>query len=138
MTGDNKHILLFDGVCNLCDSTVQFVNKRDRKNQFLFESLQSAAAQELLKSFGDEFLNLESMVLISNGQPSTKSTAALNISGILGYPYALAQVFFIVPRPIRDAVYDIVATYRYKWFGQKETCELDPNFQHKIYGRSSN
>lgn len=138
MENEQKHILLFDGVCNLCDSTVQFVNKHDQKNQFLFQSLQSEDAQQLMKGYGVDDVQLKSMVLISNGKLHTKSSAALTIAGLLGFPYTMTQVFFIIPKPLRDAVYDVIARNRYRWFGQKDTCTLDPNFQNKIYGRSTN
>lgn len=124
---------MFDGVCNLCNNTVRFIFKRDKQDQFRFLSLQSTQAQEILKQHNYYETNLKSFVLINRGQLYTKSSAALKVAQILGFPYSLASVFFLVPTFIRNRVYDFVAKNRYKWFGkEKEVCEFNPDFQEKM------
>jgi predicted DCC family thiol-disulfide oxidoreductase YuxK len=115
-------IVLFDGVCNLCNREVQFIIKRDKKKQFLFTPLQSKAAQVLLEKFNLPTSNFDSFVLVENGKIYLKSTAVLRIARRLGFGWSLLYVFIIVPPFARNAVYDLVARNRYKWFGKKETC----------------
>lgn len=115
-------ILLFDGVCNLCSSSVQFVLKRNRKENVRFASLQSTFAQyELLRSdLPKDYLN--SLVLLEDGKTYVKSDAALRLVKHLNGIWKVGSVFLIVPRFIRDGVYDFVAKNRYRWFGKKEVC----------------
>lgn len=118
-----ERIILFDGVCNLCNSSVQFILKRDRKGQFGFASLQGEVGQKLIHKFG---LNpdINSFVLIENEKVYLESTAALKVCKGLTGGWKLFAAFLIIPRPIRDVVYKIIANNRYKWFGKKESCML--------------
>lgn len=121
----NTSIILFDGVCNLCNSSVQFVLKHDKDKSFLFASLQSDAATKILLQLNQKsFKNLENIVLIENEQVFIKSTAALKITKNLGGFIKLLYIFIIIPTPIRDFIYDIIAKNRYKWFGKKNKCTI--------------
>ncbi len=121
----NKYIILFDGVCNLCNSFVQFVIKFDNKDVFRFVSLQSEIGQEILKNIGLQNQNIDSVVFYeSNLKYYIKSDAALEIFKKLGgffYIFYLAKIF---PKFIRNLVYDIIAKFRYKWFGRTESCMI--------------
>lgn len=119
-----QKVVLFDGVCNLCSSSVQFILKRDKKNQFLFGSLQGQYGQATLQKYHlppDEF---NSFMLIENDQLYTRSTGALRMLKHLGGAWSLLYAFIIVPRFIRDAVYNWIARNRYRWFGKKNECWL--------------
>ena len=123
-------LLLFDGVCNLCNSSVQFVIKYDTKKQFHFSSLQSDAAKEILLQFGETNLNLDSVILISDEKIYSKSSAILRVLKLLGGFYSIGIIFYIIPKFIRDKIYDFVAKNRYKWYGKRESCML-PNKELK-------
>jgi predicted DCC family thiol-disulfide oxidoreductase YuxK len=116
-------IILFDGVCNFCESSVQFIIKRDPKGHFHFASLQSDVGQKLLKEFNAPE-GIDSIILIENGQTFVKSSAALRISKQLSGFWKLFYSLRIIPVGIRDYMYDIIAKNRYKWFGKKESCML--------------
>ncbi|SDN33568.1 thiol-disulfide oxidoreductase DCC family protein [Alkalicoccus daliensis] len=119
-----RQILLFDGVCNLCNSAVNFIMKNDNKNQFNFASLQSNKGEELLREFKVP-LAVESVVLIrADGRAFVKSDAVLEICSLLGGPLKILKIFKFFPRPLRDAMYDLIAKFRYRFFGKKETCRL--------------
>lgn len=117
------YIVLFDGVCNLCNSTVQFIIKRDTHNQFKFSSLQSEYGQNFLKERNLDSSDFKSIILY---EPEvayyTKSTAALKIAQNLGFPYNLLSVFLMIPSFIRDWIYSLVSKYRYHLFGKKDSC----------------
>jgi predicted DCC family thiol-disulfide oxidoreductase YuxK len=117
-----ERIMLFDGVCNLCNGAVQFVIRNDSTNQVKFASLQSESAARLLEPFGVNPSNLQTFVLLEGGQMFTKSDAALRLARALRAPWAWLFPLVYVPRPIRDVVYDIVARNRYAWFGKQESC----------------
>ena len=121
----NKKIILFDGVCNLCNGFVQFVIKYDKKDTFRFAALQSEIGQEILEQTGLSNQNIDSVVLY---EPEIgfliKSNAALEILKNLGGIFYLSIIFKIFPRFIRDAIYDFIARNRYKWLGKKETCMI--------------
>lgn len=121
---NNKLIILFDGVCNLCNSSVNFIIKHDAKEQFLFASLQSDAAKEILLQFSTKKLTLDSIILIDGKNIYEKSSAALQISKHLNGGYKLLYGFIIIPKFIRDWLYNIIAENRYKWFGKKEKCMI--------------
>lgn len=123
---NNKSIILFDGICNLCNSSVNFIIKNDSKKHFLFASLQSDAAKEILLHFPSNNLNLNSILLIENGNIYEKSTAALKVSRYLNGGYKVLYAFIIIPKFIRDLVYNLIAKNRYKWFGKKDNCMI-PN-----------
>lgn len=121
---NGKSIILFDGICNLCNSSVNFIIKHDTREQFLFASLQSDAAKEILLQFSSKNLNLDSIILIETNTIYEKSTAALRISKNLNGGYKALYLFIIIPKFIRDWVYNLIAKNRYKWFGKKEKCML--------------
>ena len=117
-------VILFDGICNLCNNAVQFVLKHDKKNLFRFASLQSDFGKSILIKYGLPTDNFNSFVLILNGKAYTKSTAALSVAKMLSGPMKLLYGFIIVPAFIRNGVYNVIANNRYKWFGKKESCML--------------
>ena len=105
-------VVMFDGVCNLCNSTVRFIAARDSRSRFQFAHLESPAAGTL--------------VLVEDGRTFTRSTAALRIARQLRFPWPLAYALIVIPRPVRDALYDFVARHRYQWFGrQDDACRID-------------
>ena len=118
----NNSIILFDGVCNLCNSSVQFIIRNDPKKLFLFASLQSDAASKILLQFRIKKLDLTSILFIENGLIYDKSTAVLKISRKLKGGYPLLYGFIIIPRFMRDWMYQQLANNRYKWFGKKDIC----------------
>lgn len=121
----DKKIILFDGVCNLCDSSVQYVIKHDKKDRFRFVPLESELGQKILKHIGINPIHTDSIVLYEPGiSYFYKSTAALEIAKGLSGIFTLAAVFKILPTGIRDAVYDYVAKNRYNWYGKKEACMI--------------
>ncbi|MDW0109952.1 thiol-disulfide oxidoreductase DCC family protein [Sporosarcina aquimarina] len=128
-----KRTVLFDGECNFCDASVQFIIKRDPYEHFQFTSLQSETGQQLSKDFGIPE-DVDSLVLIEKGKAYTKSGAALRIAKKLDGLWHLAFLFILVPSPIRDVVYDFVARNRYKWFGKKEeACMLPTPAERKRF-----
>lgn len=120
---NNQPVILFDGVCNLCSGSVQFIIKRDKDKRFLFASLQSAYGQKLLQQFNLPVDNFNSFILYQEGIIFTKSTAALKMFQQLKNR-GWVKIFWIVPKFIRDAVYLLIANNRYKWFGKKNECWL--------------
>ena len=133
----NKTIILFDGVCNLCNGAINFVIDKDKNNNFHFASLQSEFGQALLAHFGRDTADFDSMIVYENGKIRTKSTAALRIAAGLSGGWKFFSVFKIVPTFIRNAVYNLIARNRYKWFGQKNECriptpELKAKFVEKL------
>lgn len=117
-------VILFDGVCNLCNSSVQFIIARDAKAQFRFASLQSAYGQRQMSKFNLPASELNSVLLIKDGKLYQKSSAALHIARMLSGAWPLMFAFIIVPPFIRNAVYDFIASNRYKWFGKKDECMI--------------
>lgn len=120
----NFSIILFDGECNLCNSSVNFVIRHDKKNHFRFAALQSEAGKELLKQFNITNLPNESFVLIEHNKAFTRSTAVLRVTKRLNKLYPLLYVFIIIPSPIRNFLYDLTARNRYKWFGKRDQCMI--------------
>ncbi len=121
----NKKIILFDGVCNLCNSFVQFVIKYDKKDIFRFVALQSEIGQEIIKNIGLKNKNIDSVVFYeSKVTYYIKSNAALEILKNLGGFFWFAYFLKIFPRIIRDFFYDFIAKNRYKWLGKKESCMI--------------
>lgn len=115
-------VILFDGVCNLCNGLVQFVIARDPAQHFRFASLQSEAARRCLADAGMTRDAPDSIILLDDGRLFTRSTAALRIARRLRFPWPCAFALVIVPRPVRDWVYDVVARNRYRWFGRRDAC----------------
>ncbi len=122
--GETAPVILFDGVCNLCDGTVNFVIDRDPQAHFRFAALQSRAGQELLARHGLPEGYLDSIVLVEGGQAYTQSTSMLKILGGLGAPWNWLAMLTIIPAPLRDGVYKLIAHNRYNWFGKQETCRI--------------
>jgi predicted DCC family thiol-disulfide oxidoreductase YuxK len=118
-------VVLFDGVCNLCNGLVQFVISRDPDGYFQFAALSSEAAARVM-STARHVRHVgplaDSIVLVEDGVVHVRSDAALRIACRLGFPWVLGYGLMIVPRPLRDAVYDFVARRRYRWFGRRDTC----------------
>ncbi|MDQ0188777.1 DUF393 domain-containing protein [Alicyclobacillus cycloheptanicus] len=117
-----RQIVLFDGVCNLCSAAVQWIIRRDRTGQFRFASLQSNLARELGFGPSSKAPDPESLVYLRGSRSFTRSTAALYIAKDLGGWTQLAFAFILIPRPLRDLLYDVVARRRYQWFGKRATC----------------
>jgi predicted DCC family thiol-disulfide oxidoreductase YuxK len=117
-------LVLFDGLCNLCSASVQFILKRDPATNFHFASLQSEAGRQVLVKLGRDPSDLHTIVLVKGEKIFFKSDAALEIARGLSGLWPLLYVFKIVPRFIRNPVYDWIARHRYRWFGKRETCWL--------------
>ncbi len=124
MPAGQTPILLFDGVCNLCHASVQWVIRHDRAGVFRFASLQSEAGQGLLAEHGLATEKFDSVVLLADGQVFQRSDAALETARRLGGGWKWLAVFRFVPRLLRDWVYDFVARNRYRWFGRQTECWL--------------
>lgn len=121
---NDKPVILFDGVCNLCSGSVQFVLKRDKKKQFRFASLQGKYGQEFLKTNSLPAESFNTLILIEGDKISTRSTGVLRMLKHLGGRWNLLYGFIIVPAFIRDRVYNWVSKNRYKWFGKKDECMI--------------
>lgn len=117
-------IILFDGVCNLCNGAVQFIIERDKKQHFRFASLQSEIGKKYQVKAGLSTDTVDTILLVENGKIYQKSTAGLRIAKQLNGWWFLMYGFIIVPAFIRNAVYDFIARNRYRWFGEQESCWL--------------
>ena len=127
---NNKMIVLFDGVCNMCVGSVNFIIKRDSKDVFRFASLQGDVGKKMIKKHS---LSMNSIVLIKNGKVKTKSSAALSILYHLNTFWKALLVFYIVPYPIRDILYKFIANRRYVFFGKKNKCMTpDKKYEFKF------
>lgn len=127
-------IIFFDGVCNLCNASVQFVIDRDKENYFKFTALQSDYAKEVLSNFDFNSSALNSILLLEDGKIYTKSSSVLRIVKKLNGFWPLLYSFYIVPKFLRDWVYDIIAKNRYKWWGKQENCRVPtPELKTKFY-----
>ncbi|WP_142786455.1 thiol-disulfide oxidoreductase DCC family protein [Changchengzhania lutea] len=121
----DKKLILFDGVCNLCNSAVQYIIKYDKANLFLFAPLQSEVGKALIEEHYIDTSKMDSILLYTPGKGMDyKSTAALKIAHHLGFPQHLMSIFFIIPPFIRNWVYDYIAKNRYKWYGKQEACMI--------------
>lgn len=121
----NKKIILFDGVCNLCDSAVQFIIARDKKDVFRFVALQSNLGLEICNYIGVDQKMTDSIILYEPGKAYYyKSEAALKIASELGGFYGFLAIFNFLPKRINDSIYDYIAKNRYKWYGKKEHCPI--------------
>lgn len=117
-------VILFDGVCNFCNGTVNFVLKQDRKDVFRFAALQSEAGRKLLEKYKLSTEEFDSFVLLDEGKIYKKSAAALRVMNKLPWFWKEVQLFRVIPTPFRDAIYDFIARNRYKWFGKKDQCMI--------------
>ncbi|MBS1517428.1 MAG: thiol-disulfide oxidoreductase DCC family protein [Bacteroidetes bacterium] len=130
---DKFKIVLFDGVCNLCNSSVNFIIDNDKKNIFRFTSLQSEKGAEILQKYDLSGSNIDSVILIDGGKAYIKSDAALRIARELGGIYRSLYFFIILPAFLRNSVYDFIAKNRYKWFGKKDSCRIPtPELKNKF------
>lgn len=120
----DSHIVVFDGMCNLCSSVVDFISARDSSNVFSFVPLQSPRGKELLEAHGVSIDRVDTFLLIRNGDALVRSDAAIAIASDLRPPWNLFALARLVPRPVRDRVYSLVARNRYRWFGKRTTCKL--------------
>ncbi len=119
----HKKLILFDGVCNLCNASVVYVIKRDKKDIFMFAPLQSNVAQQITEIYSIDSKKPNSILLYEHEKwVSHKSTAVIKIASKLGFPYNLLMILYIIPPFIRNWVYDYIAKNRYKWYGKREQC----------------
>lgn len=121
---DNTAIILFDGVCNFCNSSVNKIIKHDKKNRFKFAALQSEIGKKLLQKYALDASKMDSIILIENDAAFIKSTAILRIAKQLNGIYPLAYSFIIIPTFIRNFFYDFIARNRYKWWGKNDSCMI--------------
>ena len=121
---EKNQIILFDGVCNLCNGSVQFIIKRDKKSSFRFAALQGETAKKLLSNSRFSTSALESILLVDGDLIYDRSTAALKIAKQLNGLWPMLYAFIIIPKPLRDAVYNYIGKNRYKWFGKQESCMM--------------
>ncbi|WP_299627311.1 thiol-disulfide oxidoreductase DCC family protein [uncultured Tenacibaculum sp.] len=121
----DKKIIIFDGVCNLCNQSVLKVIKLDKKNAFLFTSLQSEIGKEVLEHLKIDTSKIDSIILFDpKGKYYIKSSAALKIMSSFNGFWKLTQIFWLIPKALRNLVYDFIAKNRYKWFGKKDQCMI--------------
>ena len=124
MNEEDHPVILFDGICNLCNASVQYVIKHDQKRLFRFASLQSFFGEKILRQKNLPVDLFNSFILFENKRIYTRSTAALMVAKRLSGFIKILYGFIIIPKFIRDAVYNLIAKNRYKWFGKQETCWL--------------
>jgi predicted DCC family thiol-disulfide oxidoreductase YuxK len=117
-------VILFDGICNYCNGMVNFIIRQDKNAVFKFAALQSEAGQALLEKYNLPKHDFESIILIDNGKAFSNSTAGLRLYNKLPWYWKWTQVFWIIPRFLRDAAYNLVARNRYKLFGKKDACMI--------------
>ncbi|MCL4165624.1 UNVERIFIED_CONTAM: hypothetical protein GTU68_037708 [Idotea baltica] len=132
-----NNVIIFDGVCSLCNAWVDFVLRKEKEDIFSFAANQSDEGQAILEKFNKTFDNeeVDTVFLLENGQLYERSTAALRIVKKLSFPWNLAYGFVVIPRPIRDFFYKIIAKNRYRWFGKKNSCRLPtPEERAKFIG----
>ena len=120
--GEIVNIILFDGECNLCNHSVQFILKHDHAKKFLFGSMQGKTGQEILRKHQLSADNFHSFMLLEGDQLFTRSTGALRVLKLLGGFWRIFYVFIWVPRIVRDGIYDLIAKNRYRWFGKRSEC----------------
>ncbi len=131
---NNTKLILFDGICNLCNDSVLKVIKNDKKNIFVFTALQSETGKKIITHLQIDITKIDSIILYTpNVSFDIKSTAALKIMNDFGGLWKLTQVFYILPKSLRDFIYDFIAKNRYKWFGKKESCMIpSPELKSKF------
>ena len=133
-----KEFVFFDGICNFCNSSVNFIIDRDVNDRFLFAPLQSEEARAKISEAGHQPDQLpDSIVLLKEGVIYTKSTAALHIASRLSGLWPALRIFLVVPSRIRDGIYDSIARNRYRWFGKRDTCRMpEPGVKEKFLAMS--
>lgn len=117
-------VILFDGVCNFCNGSVNFIIKRDPGGTFRFAAVQSDAGKALIADCGIDPAGIDSVILVDHGKAFTESAASLRISRRLGAPWSWAYALILVPRPIRDSIYGLIARNRYRLFGKRDECMI--------------
>lgn len=128
-----NHLLLYDGVCHLCNNTVQFILKNEANHQINFASLQSELGKKLCERYKIDPAKVDSIIYFKKDRVYTKSTAALWLCIDLKFPFNLISSFILFPEPIRNFVYDYIAKNRYKWFGKSDSCILpDEKFKNRF------
>lgn len=128
-------VVLFDGVCNLCNGSVNWLIDHDKKNVLQFASLQSEYAQQTIGKLGLQGSYLDTMVLVDGENYYVRSTAILHMLKLMGGIYSIAFVFVIIPAFIRDAFYNFIARNRYRWFGRQDACRIPtPELKAKFLG----
>jgi predicted DCC family thiol-disulfide oxidoreductase YuxK len=120
----HKSIVFFDGVCNLCNGTVQFLLKIDKHQRLQFGSLQGESAKRILPTYQISPEKLSSIIFIHQNKVYTESSAVLEIFSVIGGPWTTLYIFKLIPSYIRNGIYRIVARYRYKWFGKRSSCRV--------------
>jgi len=116
-------VILFDGFCNLCNGTVNFLIKKDRKKQFRFIPLQSEKGKSLIQKFQIP-LETDSVILIKFNTVFFESDAAIEIASMLNYPWKMGVIARFIPKKIRNNLYQLIARNRYRWFGKRESCRV--------------
>jgi predicted DCC family thiol-disulfide oxidoreductase YuxK len=119
-----ENIVLFDGVCHLCDGAVRFILKREKSSLLRFAPLQSEVGKNFLRKYGYPENYLGGLIYIQNNRAYDRSSACLYIAGKLKFPWNVFILFLVVPKPLRDLIYGIIASMRYRLFGKKESCSL--------------
>ena len=129
MLAKQNPIIFYDGLCGLCDSSVQFIIKHDKKKEFRFSSLQSYYAENLL----GEKAKQDSFILFIRGNVFDKSTAVLKVCKIIGGAFLLLYPLILIPKFIRDGVYGMIAKNRYRWFGKFDSCKIPSTEQRELF-----
>ena len=121
---ENKKIIFYDGVCNMCNSFVNTIISLDKKNQLFFSPLHGKIAKKLLKEHSEKIKNIDSVIFYSHSKISVKSKAVIDIINSLGSFYKIISILNIIPSLLLDYIYDLVAKNRYSWFGKKSSCPI--------------
>ena len=124
---ERKEILLFDGFCNVCHGAVRFILRRERISALHFAPLQSETGKTLLRKYGYPEDYLDGLVLIENQRAHDQSSACLRVAKKLKFPWNLFFLFLVIPKPIRDLLYRIIASMRYRFWGRRDTCSIPQN-----------
>lgn len=129
----DKGLILFDGVCNFCNTSVNFIIKNDKTDHFRFLPLQSDRGQKIIEQYNLDPENLQTVILLEQGRIYTRSTAALRIARKLSGGWKLMYGFIVVPAVIRDFFYNVISRNRYKWWGKRESCMIPtPDVKRKF------
>lgn len=133
-----RHLLLYDGVCGLCNRLTRFVLRRDRRGRFRFATLQGALGREILAAHGRSACALDTFFVVAGyGSPHERvlerSAAALFVAGELGWPWRAAAPLRRLPAPLLDRVYEFIARHRYRWFGRRDRCPVPPPEQRERF-----
>ena len=121
---ENKKIIFYDGVCNMCNSFVNTIISLDKKNQLFFSPLNGKIAKKLLKKHSEKIKNIDSVIFYTHSKISVKSKAVIDIINSLGSLYKIISILNIIPALLLDYIYDLVAKNRYSWFGKKSSCPM--------------